>query len=226
MGQEAKSQCGEHHTVPALKREILLWSGSPRKQGGAARRWRSVSSLALLASIRNIVIPLSRSRNYFFIDKMRCSHFSGLPDCHCKQVSLKCISEKVDPIYRGTRSDFLEQWRSYVLHLFIIFNRWLFVWGKQMCYRTLLLSRITSSYITNVCPVLAKNTVHACAPSVYLLYSNTEDILAIRERGKISSLLHLEVDWNAVVKLQRLGGVLHLSDTVILWTNVPKSCPF
>lgn len=107
-----------------------------------------MSSLALLASVRNIVIPLSRSRNYFFIDKMRCSHFSGLPDCHCKQVSLKCISEKVDPIYRGTRSDFLEQWRSYVLHLFIIFNRWLFVWGKQMCYRTLLLSRITSSYIT------------------------------------------------------------------------------
>jgi len=69
-----------------------------------------------------------------------------------------------------------------------------------MCYPTHLLRRITSSYITNACPVLAKNAVQAHSPSVYLLYSNTEDILATGEREKVSSLLHLEVDWNEVAK--------------------------
>jgi len=46
------------------------------------------------------------------------------------------------------------------------------------------MSKITSSYITNACPVLAKNTIQTCAPAVYLLYSNNEDILVAREKIK------------------------------------------
>lgn len=48
--------------------------------------------------------------------------------------------------------------------------------------------------------VLAKNTIETCDPSVYLPFSNTKGILTIRERRKISSLLHLEVGWNEVAK--------------------------
>lgn len=54
------------------------------------------------------------------------------------------------------------------------------------------------SYITNVRPVLVKKAIQAHAPSAYLLYSTNEDVLTIRQRGKISPLLHLEVDWNEV----------------------------
>lgn len=48
--------------------------------------------------------------------------------------------------------------------------------------------------------VLAKNTIETCDPSVYLPFSNTKGILTIRERRKISSLLHLEVGWDEVAK--------------------------
>lgn len=161
IGPEGKISVREtsHCTCTEKGDHTLIWL--PSKPRGAARTWRSVSSLALLTSVRNVVIPLPWSRNYFFINKMRYYHFCGLPDCHWKQVSLKCISEKVVPVHRGRRTDFLEQWRSYVLHLFIIF-----MWGKQLCYHTHLLRRIIL-----FCPILAKNTIQAHAPSAYLLYN-------------------------------------------------------
>lgn len=50
------------------------------------------------------------------------------------------------------------------------------------------------------CQVLAKNTTETCDPSVYLKFSSTKSILTVREKSKISSLLHLEVGWNEVAK--------------------------
>lgn len=57
-----------------------------------------------------------------------------------------------------------------------------------------------AGYITRVCPVLSKNTIHIHAPVVYLLYSNNDNIAAIRERSEISSLFHLEVDQTEMAK--------------------------
>lgn len=136
MGQEVKSQ----------RREVLFWSGSPQKLR-AARRRNSVIFMALLSSVRSVVIPLLQSGNYF-INKMRCSHF--LPwHCHCKYVSQKCIPERVGPVYKR-RSGFLKQWKSCSLHQFIIFNRYFFMGEKQMVCHTHLLSRVTSSCLTKV----------------------------------------------------------------------------
>ena len=49
-----------------------------------------------------------------------------------------------------------------------------------------------------------------------------------KRKSKLTTPFRSRLEWSGKmeVKLQRLGWVLHPSDTVILWTNVPESYPF
>lgn len=100
MGQEVKS-LRRTARCPCTEKKgtsLVCLTSKPER---AARRRRFVSSLAYLPSIRNAIIPFAWSRNYFLINEVRCFHFTGFPDCHCKYVCLKCISGKLQIPHTG-----------------------------------------------------------------------------------------------------------------------------
>lgn len=164
------------------------------KNSGAAGRWRSVNSLALLANIRNGVFPLLWIRNYLFIGKIRRSHFllARLP----LQIGESEMNFwKSRSCTRGGAGGWrvaegVVKWLSRKMK---DFHRWLFMGVKNVLPYSP--PEQGNFILHHKCFNSSGNSgIEAHAPFVYLLYSDTEGILVIRERGKISSVLHLEVD--------------------------------
>lgn len=98
-----------------------------------------------------------------------------------------------------------------------------------MICRTPFLSRVTSSYVTNVAQLWQRTQLRPVIHLFIWLFKHLRVFwLLEKKKTKLSILFGSRMEWSGKMEeeLQEAGWVLCVSDSVILWTKVPESYPF